>query len=135
MESSPAAHLAPMALDPWDVRHLLLSVGTEVRPERDAADLDAVLRRVVEVLEARPMPVPRGIAHDLVGDAIVEAVRLWAFETNAWIYAPRGAGGPCVVVDAPPRCEPLLARIAELDLDVAAVVLTHGHLDHAGGVG
>jgi glyoxylase-like metal-dependent hydrolase (beta-lactamase superfamily II) len=29
----------------------------------------------------------------------------------------------------------LLARVRELELRVAGVVLTHGHLDHAGGVG
>jgi hydroxyacylglutathione hydrolase len=59
---------------------------------------------------------------------------LWVAQTNCWVLS-RGRGEPAVLIDAPP--EP--ARIGELlarhDLAAAALLLTHGHIDHAGGAG
>jgi glyoxylase-like metal-dependent hydrolase (beta-lactamase superfamily II) len=66
---------------------------------------------------------------------LLEPLSLWLAATNAWIVAPDGPGGECVVVDAPPEPEPLLARLAELDLRLVALLTTHGHIDHVGGVG
>ncbi len=66
---------------------------------------------------------------------LLEPLSLWLAATNAWIVAPDGPGGECVVVDAPPEPEPLLARLAELDLRLVALIATHGHIDHVGGIG
>lgn len=58
-----------------------------------------------------------------------------SFQANCYILAAE-PGGPCVVVDpgqdALPRLEPLLA---EHGLRPAAVLLTHGHLDHTASAG
>jgi glyoxylase-like metal-dependent hydrolase (beta-lactamase superfamily II) len=64
----------------------------------------------------------------------IEPLTLWLAQTNAWIVAPDGPGGECVLVDAPPEPGPILARLAELDLRLVALLSTHGHVDHVGGV-
>ncbi len=64
----------------------------------------------------------------------IEPLTLWLASTNAWIVAPDGPGGECVLVDAPPEPAPILARLAELDLRLVALLSTHGHVDHVGGV-
>ena len=64
----------------------------------------------------------------------IEPLTLWLAQTNAWIVAPDGPGGECVLVDAPPEPAPILARLAELDLRLVALLSTHGHVDHVGGV-
>ncbi len=64
----------------------------------------------------------------------IEPLTLWLAQTNAWIVAPDGPGGECVLVDAPPEPGPILTRLAELDLRLVALLSTHGHVDHVGGV-
>jgi hydroxyacylglutathione hydrolase len=71
----------------------------------------------------------------VTGVLLLEPLSLWLAATNAWIVAPDGPGGECVVVDAPPEPEPLLARLAELELELVALITTHCHIDHVGGVG
>jgi hydroxyacylglutathione hydrolase len=64
----------------------------------------------------------------------IEALNLWLAQTNAWIVAPTGPGGECVLVDAPPDPATLLRRLAHHDLRLVALLSTHGHVDHVGGV-
>jgi glyoxylase-like metal-dependent hydrolase (beta-lactamase superfamily II) len=64
----------------------------------------------------------------------IEGLPLWFTETNAWIVAPDGPGGECVLIDAPPDPQSILDRIAEHELRLVALVNTHGHVDHVGGV-
>ncbi|MEG0759328.1 MAG: MBL fold metallo-hydrolase, partial [Raoultibacter sp.] len=56
--------------------------------------------------------------------------------TNTWILSEPGAPA-CVVVDPGPEeqthLEAILAACEEDNLTIAAVVLTHGHLDHSEG--
>lgn len=52
--------------------------------------------------------------------------------TNTWLLRAPGAEG-CVVVDPGPDDEAHLARVVAAAGPVLATVLTHRHLDHAGG--
>ena len=66
---------------------------------------------------------------------MIEGLRLWLAGTNAWIVAPDGPGGECVLVDAPPEPRVILNRLRENGLRLVALLTTHGHVDHIGGIG
>src|SRR5687768_1205800 len=66
---------------------------------------------------------------------LIEGLPLWIAETNAWIVAPGGPGGECVLIDAPPDPARIMERLAHHGLKLVALLSTHGHLDHIGGVG
>ena len=70
-----------------------------------------------------------------MGDPMIEGIPLWVASTNAWIVAPDGPGGECVVVDAPPDPTTIVERIKHHGLKLVALLSTHGHLDHIGGMG
>lgn len=127
--------MAMVPIDPWDLRHLLLSLGDPPGPGRDAADLDAVVARVVAALRLLPPRPVLGVPRDWTAPALVEGHPLWILEGNGWLLAPAGPGGDCLVVDVPPSPGRMAGRIAALDLRPVAIVLTHGHVDHAGGAG
>ena len=59
------------------------------------------------------------------------AVRAFA-DNFVWI-ARRGVGDPVIVVD-PGQAEPVLSALADEPLPPAAILLTHHHADHIGGV-
>ena len=63
----------------------------------------------------------------------VEVVVVTPFQQNCsilWDQESRRA----VVVDPGGDVPDILRRLGELELTVEAILLTHGHLDHAGGV-
>ncbi|MDP9070590.1 MAG: MBL fold metallo-hydrolase [Actinomycetota bacterium] len=66
---------------------------------------------------------------------LIEGMPLWLAQTNAWIVAPAGPGGECVLVDAPPDPSAILGRLAHHGLHLVALLATHGHVDHVGGIG
>jgi hydroxyacylglutathione hydrolase len=66
---------------------------------------------------------------------LIEVLPLWIAETNAYLIAPNGPGGECVLIDAPPEPQVLIDRIAEHGLKLVALLSTHGHIDHVGGIG
>jgi glyoxylase-like metal-dependent hydrolase (beta-lactamase superfamily II) len=66
---------------------------------------------------------------------MIEGLPLWLAQTNCWIVAPDGPGGECVLVDAPPDPTNILNRLAHHGLRLVALLNTHGHVDHVGGVG
>jgi glyoxylase-like metal-dependent hydrolase (beta-lactamase superfamily II) len=65
---------------------------------------------------------------------LLETRSLWLAETNTYVLAA-DTGGPAVVVDAPPDPAGIGALLADNDLYPAALLLTHGHIDHMGGAG
>jgi len=66
---------------------------------------------------------------------LIEGLPLWLAETNAWIVAPSGPGGECVLIDAPPDPSSILGRLKHHGLRLVALLSTHGHVDHVGGIG
>jgi hydroxyacylglutathione hydrolase len=65
---------------------------------------------------------------------LIEGLRLWVAGTNAWLVAPAGPGGECVLIDAPPDPSAILGRLRDQRLRLVAVLATHGHVDHVGGI-
>lgn len=63
---------------------------------------------------------------------LIDAASLWLAETNCYVVAA-DRGGPCVIVDAPPDVPAIEALVRKHDLVPAALLVTHGHIDHAGG--
>ena len=66
---------------------------------------------------------------------LIEGMPLWLAQTNAWIVAPDGPGGDCVLIDAPPDPAAIFSRLQHHGLRLVALLNTHGHIDHIGGVG
>ena len=86
------------------------------------------------------------------------ADRLWDIATEAWdapavplqtatlriacvtlpypvhCFLVAAADGSCLVIDTGTEAGPLLARIRETGWQVAAILITHGHGDHTGGL-
>ena len=65
---------------------------------------------------------------------LIEGLPLWVAATNAWIVAPSGSGGECVLIDAPPDPTSIIERLQHHGLRLVALLNTHGHVDHIGGV-
>ncbi|MGH9155580.1 MAG: MBL fold metallo-hydrolase [Acidimicrobiales bacterium] len=66
---------------------------------------------------------------------LLEGLPLWVAGTNAWIVSARGPGSECVLVDAPPDPAAIMDRLARAGLSLVALLATHGHVDHVGGIG
>ena len=64
---------------------------------------------------------------------LIDSVPLWHYQTNTYVVAPH-AGGPAIVVDAPPDPQGVGELLARHDLTPVAVLVTHGHIDHVGGI-
>lgn len=70
-----------------------------------------------------------------MGLARVDAVLIASFPVGPWqsncYVVAEGAGAPCVVLDPGPGAAPQVRQVLSAQrLSVAAVVATHGHLDH-----
>ena len=123
-----------VSLGAWDLRHLLLSLEDRPRDRPDRDDLEDVVARAVTALASVPLRPTVKVPRSSIAPALVEGVPLWLFETNAWVLAPAGAGGDCIIVDVPPAPGRLVERLRRLRLRPTGIVVTHAHFDHAGGV-
>lgn len=65
---------------------------------------------------------------------LIEQSELWLAATNAYAVAAE-EGGLAVVVDAPPDADGVLEMLARRNLTPAALLITHGHVDHMGAAG
>lgn len=65
--------------------------------------------------------------------ALIDSASLWLFQTNAFVVS-EGKGGAAVVIDAPPDPSGVAALLARHDLTPVAALVTHGHIDHVGGI-
>ena len=64
---------------------------------------------------------------------VIETLPLGDYQTNCYLHRQE-ASSRCVLID--PGYEPayLLSRLEEAGLTLDAILLTHGHFDHVGGV-
>ncbi len=65
---------------------------------------------------------------------IIRQIPGWVTVTNSWVVADE-PGGRAIVIDVPPETEQVGQYLAELDVAVVGILLTHGHVDHTGGAG
>ena len=63
---------------------------------------------------------------------LIDRQSLWLAETNCYVVA-EAAGSPALVIDAPPDPDAIVGLLAKHSLIPAALLVTHGHVDHAGG--
>ncbi len=63
---------------------------------------------------------------------IVVGLPLWVAQTNCWIVSADER--ECIVIDVPPDPRAVMAEIKSKNLKVVAVLATHGHIDHVGGI-
>jgi len=64
----------------------------------------------------------------------VNSFVLGEFETNCYVVRKTRAGGECLVIDAGLAAGELIDFLKAGKLVPSAVVLTHGHVDHIGGL-
>jgi hydroxyacylglutathione hydrolase len=65
--------------------------------------------------------------------ALIESAPLWLFQTNTYVVAD-GPGSAAVIIDAPPDPRGIAELLARYDLTPVAALVTHGHIDHVGGI-
>jgi glyoxylase-like metal-dependent hydrolase (beta-lactamase superfamily II) len=63
---------------------------------------------------------------------LIDGKGLWVADTNCYVVAA-APGEPCVIVDAPPDIAGITQLVSKHRLVPAALLATHGHVDHAGG--
>lgn len=63
----------------------------------------------------------------------IEKVTVGLYQTNVYLFWQEGEK-TCCIVDPGYEPETILERVRELGLTVDAILLTHGHFDHVGGV-
>lgn len=63
----------------------------------------------------------------------IHTLALGDYQTNCYILCDAASTG-CCIIDPGYEADVILKKVAELGLNVEAVLLTHGHFDHVGAV-
>lgn len=66
-------------------------------------------------------------------DLHVEVVTVTQFAQNCSIFVPTG-GGPAVLIDPGGETDRVMATVERLGAKIEAILITHGHIDHIGGL-
>ncbi len=64
----------------------------------------------------------------------IRQLPLWIAQTNCWIVSRSPSDSECVLVDVPPSPDEILQVLVANGLRPVAILATHGHIDHIGGV-
>ncbi|MCD6452768.1 MAG: MBL fold metallo-hydrolase [Dehalococcoidales bacterium] len=62
---------------------------------------------------------------------IVDRLVVGPFKTNCYIVGVAGVG---MIIDPGAEAKRVLQRVSDLELDIKLIALTHGHIDHVGGL-
>ncbi len=65
---------------------------------------------------------------------LIEQFTVGSFETNCYILRSSDSQKDCVLIDAGLEADALIEYLSDNNLNPAAVVLTHGHIDHIAGL-
>lgn len=65
----------------------------------------------------------------------IDCLALGVHETNCYVLRSSETAKDCLIVDPGLGAEELVAFLEEREIVPVAVVLTHGHIDHIGGIG
>jgi hydroxyacylglutathione hydrolase len=66
-------------------------------------------------------------------DLHIEVVPVTQFVQNCTILCPDG-GGPAVLIDPGGEIDRVMATAEQIDAKIEAILVTHGHIDHIGGL-
>jgi hydroxyacylglutathione hydrolase len=66
-------------------------------------------------------------------DLLIEVVTVTQWAQNCSILCPPG-GGPAVLVDPGGETDRVLSTAERVGADIQAILITHGHIDHIGGL-
>ena len=65
---------------------------------------------------------------------LIDSASLWYAQTNTYVVAEEKSS-PAVLIDAPADPVGIASMLKKHDLAPAALLITHGHVDHVGGAG
>lgn len=82
----------------------------------------------------RSLPIAWSPNRPTLERMIIVSRPMWLAQTNCYLLALE-TGGPAVVVDAPPDPDAIAELALANGVVPAALLLTHGHIDHMGGAG
>ena len=65
---------------------------------------------------------------------LIYCAPLWLAQTNFWAIRSATSSRECILVDVPPDPRAVFKFLSETSLKVVAIIATHGHIDHVGGI-